>query len=402
MSRFSDLLNDFAEKKHASTAGMAAYCDSDRTTIYRFRRGTRTPESPAMVETMADYMQLTLSEKQDLLKAYEITMAGEGNYFRRQAVREFMGSFKPFGFSNSLDSSNIEIELPSFDPSMMKLATPIHGRDAVYQVINNALSIEGFSRSVDKRIDLIMDPTEYKVMESVRIQGRLSPDLKVRHIFAMNSRNARVPEGDTASLDTLQAVLSSCSDGFSYEPHYYYRDQVLADPFPLQGGLLVSTFWALTFSDDLSCGVFYDAPHLVAFFRQQFENILRSCPRMVRRAEDFSSFVEMTSEMQMFKTGRSAVQYMPQMCMLSVLTEHQISRHLKVPADAESLRTLSRKLRQPDGESALQDTTLIATLGGIRRFLQTGKLDELSDDMYTPLGLRRAGGGGAVIICTGR
>jgi len=390
MSRFSDLLNEVAEAKNVSTPDMASYCGTDRTTVYRFRKGIRTPENPEMVGMMADYMQLNLAEKQQLLDAYEITVVGEDNYFRRQAVGSFLESFLPFDMINNIGSDSVDLQIPEAGDIPQVGAIPVTGQDELVQLMYNALAAECYSPLARGRVDLVMNPQHFKIMETMCTFGRTNASLQIRHVFPLNSQLAVVPEGNQYSMDVLRRVLPVCIAGFDYEPHYYYRDQASADPFPIRGGLLVTTGWAITFADDLSCGIFYDKPDMVEFYQEQFDHLLQSCPRMLRRSGDLNSIVEMIAELQVQKGGSvNSVVYLPQLCVLDRLSEEQIAAHIDLAGDAEAKAALIAKtmeLKENGLHMAdMRQTVILGTVSGIRRFLETGRFDEVSDDLYTPL-----------------
>ena len=53
MSAFSDTLSQFIDDKKIKVYSMAKYCDTDRSTMYKFISGKRNPPSDEIIKKMA-------------------------------------------------------------------------------------------------------------------------------------------------------------------------------------------------------------------------------------------------------------------------------------------------------------------------------------------------------------
>ena len=59
MSAFSDTLSQYISDKNVKVYSMAKYCDTDRSTMYKFISGKRNPPSDEIIKKMAQFMHLT-------------------------------------------------------------------------------------------------------------------------------------------------------------------------------------------------------------------------------------------------------------------------------------------------------------------------------------------------------
>ena len=81
MSQFSQLLTDHIHNKDVKVYALSQYCNVDRANMYKFINGSRTPSSFDLVLKICNFMQLSPSEKDDLIEAYQITPCADRHPF---------------------------------------------------------------------------------------------------------------------------------------------------------------------------------------------------------------------------------------------------------------------------------------------------------------------------------
>lgn len=92
MTELSEMLKRYIHEKNIPVASLIHHLQIDRSTIYKYINGKRTP-SLEHVEKLAGSMALTPREHQDFLEAYHITKLGSELYFRRKCVENFILTF---------------------------------------------------------------------------------------------------------------------------------------------------------------------------------------------------------------------------------------------------------------------------------------------------------------------
>ena len=71
MSAFSDILKNYVHEKNVNVSSLASYCETDRSTFYKFIIGKREPASTELVEKIASFIKLTPLETHQLREAWK-------------------------------------------------------------------------------------------------------------------------------------------------------------------------------------------------------------------------------------------------------------------------------------------------------------------------------------------
>ena len=85
MSAFSDTLSQFIDDKKIKVYSMAKYCDTDRSTMYKFISGKRNPPSDEIIKKMAQFMHLSPMEWQKLKESWDVARIGADAYYKRKS-----------------------------------------------------------------------------------------------------------------------------------------------------------------------------------------------------------------------------------------------------------------------------------------------------------------------------
>lgn len=93
MSEFSNVLSLFIKTRDVNVSALTAYCELDRSTMYKLINGKRSPSSKALVQKLASFMNLNPLETQELIQAYLLSKVGWEIYYSRKNVLEFLLSF---------------------------------------------------------------------------------------------------------------------------------------------------------------------------------------------------------------------------------------------------------------------------------------------------------------------
>ena len=95
MSEFSELLDYYIHSKDIKTYALAHYCGLDRSNMYKIINGKRKPNSSEIVNKICKFLHLLPAEEAELQEAYQISLLGHDNYYRRKDVLKFFSEFNP-------------------------------------------------------------------------------------------------------------------------------------------------------------------------------------------------------------------------------------------------------------------------------------------------------------------
>ena len=76
MSEFSDLFKKLIQDKDINVYSMVQYCNTDRSTMYKYISGKRKLKDFTTFKKISDFMRLSPQEYQEFLEAYHISNMG--------------------------------------------------------------------------------------------------------------------------------------------------------------------------------------------------------------------------------------------------------------------------------------------------------------------------------------
>ena len=88
MSVFSEEFLRLKEERNVTLKEIADICGKDITTIFYWSAGKSKPDTLADLECLAESLQLSVHEKKELIRAYEITKYGKEEYECYEKISE--------------------------------------------------------------------------------------------------------------------------------------------------------------------------------------------------------------------------------------------------------------------------------------------------------------------------
>ena len=450
MSQFSDLLSFYAKRAGVSAPQIAAYCNMDRVTVYRFMKGKSLPKEKDTIFQFTEILRLTTREKGVLSEAYDLTRFGPHTYWERRYIRLFMRSFTGSYPLIPILQYDLESQRQTCHETEV-----ISGREytigTIQQQIN--LACKGKSRT----IELIMRTSISPVMDMLLSAGKQDKELQITHLIPIS--RASVPESDAIArhaeqylpeqcnllleherglhfyrdkaesidgtdgivfveddfcerssntshgvtselLQSFYKVICLCAEGFEYTPLFYYSDSQELNQFPLYSNLLVTQNSAVLFTDDLHDSILFTGAHNITSFRRKFCNLAEGKPLLSYFYKDADSLIRNMSKLF---TKRNRKQedieyyYTSLPCVIPILTNEIIQSHLRTEAlqvngderDNRLLDNITQYITAIQHKFAYPGNNQITfiTESGIRAFMKTGRVAEVPPELYTPLTL---------------
>ena len=279
MSVFSEMLSGFITEKDIVMRDLIDYCGVERSTLYQIIKGKRYPPSNAVLKKIADFMQLSMSEWEELLKAAEVCRVGEKVFFRRQSVESFICNF-PADLSeiwhrDMKTSGEIDITFPS-DPCR-SLSTNLE--------VNNILQKLIFHETRKKRghIALLLQPDDTFLFQMLSSLTLDSPVL-LEHVICMSSIDEVDREKKLLHIKYLENIFPLfVRNNIDYHPYYYY-DKVEAHFNNMNG----YPYWILTQDYAVMCsvdyrqGVLFKDPQVVGNMWKLYREYQGKCSELFR------------------------------------------------------------------------------------------------------------------------
>lgn len=278
MSAFSDTLSQFIDDKKIKVYSMAKYCDTDRSTMYKFISGKRNPPSDEIIKKMAQFMHLSPMEWQKLKESWDVARIGADAYYKRKSVESFICNFP--------DQPSSEFCGCSFTPDVtyaenrsdcISLTSQQHINYYVHQMILSEADRDS------GEISLFLQP-DYKFLFNLLASLNPSDSLKISQIVCVGTETTFTDDHQLTNLKYLHSVFPLYMAGHDYSLYYYY-DKIEAHyhSFNLYPCMILTSDAALLCSSDYQTGIFF-AP-------EKYCVCLRICTYPIRNSVHCSSLL---------------------------------------------------------------------------------------------------------------
>lgn len=252
MSAFSDTLSQYISDKNVKVYSMAKYCDTDRSSMYKFISGKRNPPSDEIIKKMGQFMHLTPLEWQKLKESWDIARIGADVYYKRKSVESFICNFperpaKDFcGCSFTPDVTYAENRA-----DCISLTSQQHINYYVHQMI-----LSEADRGSGK-IQLFLQP-DYKFLFNLLASLNPSGSLKISQIMCVGTETTFTDDHQLINLKYLHSVFPLYMAGHDYSLYYYYDNiESHYQSFNLYPCMILTSDEALLCSSDYQTGIFF-------------------------------------------------------------------------------------------------------------------------------------------------
>lgn len=241
MQYFSEELNSLIAQKKIKVRDLIEFLDYDRSTFFKIKRGERLSASEKMVKDIADFMQLTPTEYQDLLEAYRIDKEGPYNYYGRREIESFIANLE----KDAVFSEPLSHLLDFGDKDMV----PVSGVFNVNQMIGDILCQKNISGVLVCEVQ--PDKTTMQFIRKVLAMGK-----SVKHILRIDNTQEVGVNNRLYNIETLKLISTALLSGEDYQAYCYYsssvRDEMTGTYMP---GIIIAGEYVMQYSIDRNFGV---------------------------------------------------------------------------------------------------------------------------------------------------
>ena len=377
MSEFSQLLSEYVHTKNIRIYSLAEYCGIDRSLMYKIIHGKRTPSSLKTVDKIADYLRLTPGESRELTEAYCILQQGRDNFYRRKDVLNFLDNFR--NIANAGEFLTEKTESPQHLRETAALSSDSEVNQAIFNIITQQL------RKQDGRIDMLISPDYSFLINLLATAGQPDCPAEINHIICLNNSEQIDADKKNYNLHCLMNILHLCSAGCRYRPRYYY-DNITSrlDTFRLFPFMILTEYGAVLLSETLREGLFTSQPDLLALFSAIYRQYTQLSRPLLQKIDSAS---EQLCYIQEFIAEDSSAEYSFQMtpCMTYLLTDDFVEKYVNpyLPSRDQFIRHLKEHIRITHDRYQSTGQTIIFSEEGLADFLDTGRIEEYPDDIYS-------------------
>ena len=388
MKSLSDLLQFYLTTKDINISEAARACDLDRANMHKIFYGKRKLSSPETAEKLVLYLKLSPQEEEEFREAYYYSLDGYDIYLKRRMVEDFF--------------ADLEVNIPLSHSSLPKIRFEGRGEEA----LSSVSSITGYQDIQYTALWILLKELA-KPVPNIRIVSAAENDdmlvtllssclaennkARIQHIFRMRGRFLK-GEGkknvDKYNFNFLSTVFTLCVGTYNYSPHYFYISEEVSlkkSPLPIYQYLLSTSDHILELSQDYQHALMINDRKVLETDNDWFDQCIRKTKSLIKINKDLSGLF--TSIHTFSKENTNIYNFDMEPCVVSFITQDIIERNLKQDYVASS-RTGEMVFRYfSDDTSSFLDRVVLYVMSedGLRRFLETGMLSDLPQELYTPL-----------------
>ena len=367
MSIFSEKLSQYMKKGSFNILTLAEQSGFSVALLSKIKTGSRLSNDEEKMAALIRALRITPAQQEDLMREYRIEKIGRERYRAFQAVRTMLTRLSA--------PDNLET-MQTAEVACADLRRQVaEGRNAVNDLCEFVIDKE-LQESGERRLRILMPPTFHYIHDYLMVASwrRQNTELVIEHIFEMTS--ALISESECRNLEQIGAALQLLGACGAYRPYYYYSDDSHCQPYPYA---IVTSRYALFVSQDGMRAVLTKEQAFVDAYAREYELIRRKCSPLV----DVFSFEEeyLTRLSERLRTKRDAVAVALQPCLTRCVPGEMMGRHLRLPQQPGEVE---QRYLDSFFKGKAKDTSVFCE-EGVRNFLQTGRVWEVPEALYTPL-----------------
>ena len=322
MSEFSNVLSLFIKTRDVNVSALTAYCELDRSTMYKLINGKRSPSSKALVQKLASFMNLNPLETQELIQAYLLSKVGWEIYYSRKNVLEFLLSFADVQ-PEHLEGLNLAASLPNQNSNM-----------------------------------------------------------HIQHILCINNRKSYIRSQQNYNIQCLKKLIPFYEKPVIYEPYYYY-DNVNShfNNLNFLPCMFLTDSAAILCSSDLKEGILIQEPETIALFQSRFQKILMNTSPLTATFHSILN-LHLKNFAVIYKDSSNAYGLSAEPCLVPLFTQELIDKYLEESLPSRDV--LMQELIQYTSTLSRATTHIYFTREGAMHFLMTGYLHEIPRGLCKP------------------
>lgn len=383
MSDFSGLLKEFLARKNKNVISMAKYCNTDKSTMYKFLKASRTPASAELVSKMAAYLQLTPNEEAEFMEAYEIAQEGKVVYYRRKEVEAFLRT----SFERNELVPGLKAEAGDEPLHSIRI---LDDQDAVENYLYKVILSE--VQKDHGRLQLYITDTDDRFSRFLANTLQNYPEAAMDYIVVINDDTFEYMRDDSGymNLKKLKYILPMAAYGKNRNFYYQYgMVSVSEDRFlPYFTNILFSENTVVMFSGEHRRAMVITDPVICNEYRKLFSESLSVSKKLILFADDLEQVFHYLAELSFSNVGAKMIFEMCP-CFFDNVTEELLKDKViqGIPMRDE---LISEVLAYTEyNKSVIQSgtVTLIHCFEGYRDFMENGLLRDIPSKMYIPLNM---------------
>lgn len=334
-----------------------------------------------MVHKMSKFMHLSPAEEKELEEAYQITLAGYDNYFRRKDVMNF---FSEFNLSTaSLPSFNYDSEQID-DREITLLNSPSEVKQALFHIISTEMS-----RQQDGHIQLLIQPDAAFLINLISAESQTGMDIHIEHIICLNNNSETTQSQKNYNLNCLKQILPLYGSYRNYKCFYYYDDiSSRTGELTLFPYMVITSRYVCLLTSGLNKGSVMLSSSSHKMFAEIFTEYKQASTPLLKHINNVAEQLDYVGNLLCECGTGYCFQMTP--CFTPFITLSQAEKYISedLPGRAQFITHFQEYIKETAAWHEQGHISCIFSLDGVRRFLKSGKIDEYPPDVCLPFDIQ--------------
>lgn len=378
MTIFADTLRKYLESKNTTIYNIAKTSGVDRTLIQHMKTGKRLPANASVIHAIAKALMLNLSETEELIRSYDITHMGEENYYRRQHVSKIIS-----GFYDMNAASKLILPKGMHDTlEMQDTLKEIVGRSNINRIVKAILEMEANKQGGHVKIMVQPDYTYlYDSLTSIDFNSK-NTNIETIIVFDKN-------EGHKSTiynlniLERLVPILFQCE---VFHPYYIYENvESLFNKNSFMPYKIITSDFVIAISYEHDKALLFHDASMLNLINETFQKRLSIATPICQTfhptpQEYLEATISTEEELQSENIYELFYQpCFPRFCPDDILLD-RLNTDIISPEMKNVIVDYSAKIRVQ-----YKNMNTFFTIEGLNYFMETGRVTEIPDFMYTYL-----------------
>ena len=270
MTEFSKVFEKYIEEKKIQLPALGKYCGMDYKEIFRILKGKGELPDEDILQKIMSYMQLTPSEKRNILKVYEITQIGKEKYYMRRQVQTFLEEFPEY-FHADRKSDILKIFTEPSDENNRN-CIPLFNQTEINQYLHY-ICIREARKQKNSRICLIMQPDHKFAMELLQSLKTINEDLVIEHVISIDKTEKMSENMEFYNLRYLKNLLPLYINAMNYNVYCMEGNlQSYGEELPGFSNIFLTEDYVLVCTADFGRGILYSSPETKEYFCKRYNS----------------------------------------------------------------------------------------------------------------------------------
>lgn len=379
MSAFSDLFSLFIKNREINVSALTAYCNLDRSTMYKLINGKRTPTSKELVRQIASFMNLNPMETQELIDSYLLTKVGWETYYRRKNVLDFILDFDELHLDSVFPVSSLQEFRPSaksLENASIPLTSQLHLSAALQQILLKGTSLG------DDSIRIFAQPEHLQTLNVANFLANYQSHIKIKHILCINNNKSLIRSQQNYNIQCLKKMVPLYGTLYDYQPYFYY-DNVNShfNNLNILPCMFITGASAILCSSDLKEGILFTDKDIVGLLKNRFDEMLKETSPLTQEFSTGLNF-HLKNFASIYTSATDVYSLSAEACLIPFFTPDLVDKYMRkdLPGHPEMIVDLNNYIKA----FTSGNLHIYFSKEGILNFLMTGYIREIPDSIYAP------------------